>query len=65
MSKFDNEIPSRESSTTIHTTIGDLVEAVTQIALEAGKTEAEGYQLASLTLENILRKNKRENMLLN
>lgn len=40
----------------IHTTIGDLIEAITQIALEAGKTEKEGYKLASLTLESILRR---------
>jgi hypothetical protein len=43
---------------TIHTTIGDLVEAITQIALEAGKTQEEGYRLASLTIESILRKNR-------
>jgi len=43
---------------TIKTTIGDLVEAITQIALEAGKTEQEGYRLASLTIESILRKNR-------
>jgi len=42
----------------IETTIGDLIEAVTQIALEAGKSEAEGYQLASATLESILRRNR-------
>lgn len=42
----------------IQTTIGDLVEAVTQIALEAGKTEQEGYKLASATLEMILRRNR-------
>lgn len=49
---------SVESSTseTIQTTIGDLVEAITQIALEAGKTEAEGYKLASLTIESLLRR---------
>jgi hypothetical protein len=63
MSKFDSEVS--QSSELIHTTIGDLVEAVTQIALEAGKTEEEGYKLASLTLENIFRKNKRDASLLN
>ena len=42
----------------VQTTIGDLIEAVTQIALEAGKTEAEGYELASLTLTKILSKKK-------
>lgn len=46
----------------IQTTIGDLVEAVTQIALEAGKTEQEGYKLASATLEMILRRNRYSNV---
>lgn len=65
MSKFESGSPTSQSSEIIHTTIGDLVEAVTQIALEAGKTEAEGYKLASLTLENIFRKNRKEDTLLN
>ncbi len=43
----------------VETTIGDLVEAVTQIALEAGKTSEEGYRLASLTLSHILQKNRK------
>ena len=38
------------------TTLGDLIAAVTEIALEAGKTEREGYKLASLTVEAILRR---------
>jgi hypothetical protein len=42
---------------TIDTTIGDLVEAITQIALESGKTEEEGYELASIAIESILRRN--------
>lgn len=44
---------------TIETTIGELIEAITEIALEAGNTEAEGYQLASVTIESILRKNRK------
>lgn len=44
----------------ISTTIGDLIEAITQIALEAGKTEEEGYRLASLTIESILRRNRKK-----
>lgn len=40
----------------IETTIGELVEAITEIALEAGKTIDEGYHLASLTIESILRR---------
>jgi hypothetical protein len=39
----------------IQTTIGDLVEVITEIAFEAGKSEQEGYHLASLTIEKILR----------
>lgn len=38
----------------VETTIGDLIEAITQIALESGKTETEGYHLAALTIESIL-----------
>lgn len=38
----------------VETTIGDLVEAITQIALETGKTEEEGYQLAALTIEKVI-----------
>lgn len=49
----------------VQTTIGDLIEVITEIALEAGKTEAEGYRLASLTIESILRKNRKHFELLN
>lgn len=49
---------NEEEKGRIETTIGDLVEAITQIALEAGKTEKEGYKLASLTIESILRRNR-------
>ncbi|MCB0310203.1 MAG: hypothetical protein KDD42_03145 [Bdellovibrionales bacterium] len=48
------------NSEVIETTLGDLVEAITQIALEAGKTTEEGYKLASLTLESILKRNSKE-----
>lgn len=44
----------------IETTIGDLIEAITDIALEAGKTEEEGYHLASLTLGKILGEQKED-----
>jgi hypothetical protein len=50
----------KKSVETIETTIGDLIEAITQIALEAGDTEEEGYHLASLTLEDILRRSNTE-----
>ena len=42
------------TSERIDTTIGELIEAVTQIALEAGRNESEGYRLASLALGRIL-----------
>ena len=38
------------------TTFGELCEAITQIALEAGKTEEEGYRLASLALQDVLQR---------
>ena len=44
----------------IDTTIGDLVEAITQIALESGKSEEEGYELAAVAIESILRRNLRQ-----
>lgn len=56
---MDNE-NLKKSVETIETTIGDLIEAITQIALEAGDSEEEGYQLASLTLEDILRRSNTE-----
>ncbi|MDC0357734.1 hypothetical protein OAO01_02885 [Oligoflexia bacterium] len=51
---------SNQAVEAIETTVGDLIEAVAQIALEAGKTEKEGYHLASLALANILHRNKKE-----
>lgn len=44
---------------TIETTVGELVETITQIALELGKSEQESYELASLAIESILRRNTR------
>ncbi len=54
-----NEQILKEETSTITTTLGELVEAVTDIALQAGKTEAEGYALASLTIEKLLRDKRR------
>jgi hypothetical protein len=48
---------------TIETTIGDLIEAITDVALQAGKTEEEGYRLASFTLEKLLRDKRRKDIL--
>jgi hypothetical protein len=44
-----------EETVTIQTTLGDLIEAITDVALQAGKTEEEGYRLASFTIEKLLR----------
>mgnify|MGYP001428761567 CR=1 FL=1 len=52
MERDNNEVCEK-----IETTIGDLVAAVSEIALKAGKTEREGYELASLTLNKILKRN--------
>lgn len=64
MSKLSDNASSQPTQK-IQTTIGDLIEAVTQIALEAGKTEQEGYKLASLTLEKIFLKNRSEVKIVN
>lgn len=52
LSSFDTE--------TIQTTVGDLVEALTSVALEANHTEEECYLLAALALEQILGRNARK-----
>jgi len=49
---------AKKTVATIETTIGELIEAITEIALESGKSEQEGYQLASLTIEKILNSGK-------
>jgi hypothetical protein len=43
---------------TVHTTIGDLIEAIMQVADEAGKTQEEGYRLTAATIESILNRKK-------
>ena len=47
-----------DSRRVLNTTVGELIEAVTQVALKAVKTEQEGYKLASLAVASILHKNK-------
>ncbi len=49
-----------QSIGTIETTIGDLVEALTEVAQEAGSSTNESYELASETLGQILLKNNIE-----
>jgi hypothetical protein len=48
------------STEIIETTIGDLVDAITRVAEEAGQTEEEGYRIAAAALERLLPKEKRE-----
>lgn len=55
-----NKKVAEDSIETIHTTIGDLVEAITDLASESGKSENEGYMLAKLTVESILRRRDEE-----
>jgi hypothetical protein len=47
----------------IQTTIGDLIEAITEIALQNGQSEKEGYELAQKTLEEVLKSNEAEKYL--
>jgi hypothetical protein len=53
----------QEDTVTIETTIGDLIEAITDVALQAGKTEQEGYRLASFTIEKLLREKRHRDIL--
>ena len=53
----------QDQTVCINTTIGDLIEAITDIALQAGKTEEEGYRLASFTIEKLLRDKRRKDIL--
>ena len=43
------------SNSTVKTTLGDLISALADVALSAAKSETEGYRLASIALERILR----------
>lgn len=61
---MDKTFPE-ESFEKIETTIGELVEVITQIALEAGKSEEEGYKLASMTIEKILRRTRKDIAIIN
>jgi hypothetical protein len=48
---------------TVQTTIGDLIEAITDVAMQAGKTEEECYRLASFTIEKLLREKRHKDIL--
>jgi hypothetical protein len=54
---------AKEETVRIETTLGDLIEAVTDIAMQAGKTEEEGYKLASFTIEKLLREKRHREIL--
>ena len=44
-----------ENSFTLQTTIGELVAYISEIAEQAGKSEEEGYKMASTILERLLK----------
>lgn len=44
----------------IQTTVGELVEALTQVAIEAGNSEQQGYELASIALAELLKRRRDE-----
>lgn len=39
----------------VETTLGELIETITSIAMQFGRDEKEGYALASLAVEDILK----------
>lgn len=45
----------------VETTFGDLVELITQIAMKAGDSETEGYELASAAMGDLLGQSKEQN----
>jgi len=59
METIEEKLASRPGQK-IQTTVGELVEALTQVAIEAGNTEAEGYRLASLALSDLLKKRSKK-----
>jgi hypothetical protein len=57
------ELEQGEQTVTVQTTIGDLIEAITDVAVQAGRTEEEGYRLASFTIEKLLREKRHKDIL--
>ncbi len=49
---------AENSLESIHTTIGELIEALTGIALETGASEKEAYMLASLAIDDLFMREK-------
>jgi len=54
MEKLSGTIQAKKVTPRIQTTLGDLIEAILQVAEQAGKSKEECYELASMTLENVL-----------
>ena len=50
-------------TTTVNTTVGDLIEALTSVAEQAGSTQEECYKIASFAIERILREKKQRELL--
>ena len=54
---MDNNISSQSLETkvsTIETTLGELIETITNMALESGRTEEEAYLLVSCVLNDVI-----------
>lgn len=51
------------ATTTVQTTVGDLIEALTSVAEQAGSTQEECYRIASFAIERILREKKQRELL--
>lgn len=52
---MDKSITNSNRANELKTTIGDLIEAISNIASAAGKTEKEGYELAAKMLEKAMK----------
>ena len=50
-------------STMVETTVGDLIEALTSVAEQTGRTQEECYKIASFAIERILREKKQRELL--
>ena len=57
------QVQQSKETVTVQTTIGDLIEAITDVAMQAGRTEEEGYRLASFTIEKLLREKRHKEIL--
>ena len=60
---YHEAVNDGESTNTVQTTVGELIEAISEIARQAGQTEAEGYRLAAITIEKLMRERRRKQLL--